>query len=576
MTVAENKLRVSWDEGWPEFRTESADEALILLSIATDHETKDPQGFSVKQIDRVLKSYDGYSSIANAHIQEYQKLFNRVSISLAGPDRSYLPINERFSQYASGEYDPGLSALFFQYGRYILLSSSGTGGLPSNLYGIWTESLRPPWSADFHHDINLQHYYWPAEVTNLQECAEPLFDYLDRCVPAARIAARNLYGCDGIFIPLTTGAWCRCLKTEPGGTDLRIERGGWDEWTAAAAWLAHHYWLHYEYGGDLDFLHTRAYPFMKDVALFYEDFLVPDPRSGSSHFGRLVTVPSVSPENSFEGGTRPLSIGIGSTSDFEFIYDVLTHCIKASEILNVDEDKRHTWTKILENIPPLQIGKYGQLQEWLEDYEEPEPSHRHVTHLFGIYTGDQITIEETPELAKAACASLERRLEHGGGGGLTPGTGIYARLREGDLAEKYLREKYMRFTSGETPPAGAAQIAEMLLQSHGGQIRILPALPKAWADGYIKGLRARGGFEVDIAWKEGKITETTIHSKTGGVCRILSGMPLKLKGIGTQAPQAIENSVIVYEFATQSGENVKDFSLNFKTEPGMSYVLIPE
>ena len=571
-----NKVRTVWNGGWPEFQINGADEAFILLSMATDHETEHPLAFSVRQIDRLSGHQTGYPSIEKAHVKSYQQLFSRTEFSLAGPDRSSLPTDQRLEQFLAGENDPGLNALFFQYGRYILLSSSGTGGLPSNLFGIWSESLRPPWSSDFHHDINLQHYYWPAEVNNLPECAEPLFDYLDRCIPAARIAAKNLYGCNGIFIPLTTGAWCRCLKTEPGGFDLSKERGGWDEWTGAAAWLAQHYWWHYEFSGNEEFLRDRAYPFMKEVALFYEDFLIPDPRPASPHYGKLITVPSVSPENSFEGGTKPLSIGIGATADFEFIHDVLSHCIQATEILNIDEDKRLKWAGILENLPPLQIGKYGQLQEWLEDYEEPEPGHRHATHLFAIFTGDQITIEDTPRLAEAAGVSLERRLAHGGGGGLTPGCGIWARLREGDLAEKHLREKRMNFSSGETSPAGSAEIAEMLMQSHGGQIRILPALPAKWPSGQISGLRARGGFEIDIAWKDGLLTEAIISSGKEGPCKVLSGVPLKLKNTDTSSEIIVENSVVLYDHTKKSGERVKDFLFEFTAMAGESYVLVPE
>jgi alpha-L-fucosidase 2 len=574
--AAGDEVRTAWNEGWPEFRIEGADEAFLVLSIATDHETQDPHAYTLRQIDRMSKNYPGFRPIAEAHVKGYQQLISRTALSLAGPDRSHLPTDQRLKQFKAGEHDPGLNALYYQYGRYILLSSSGTGGLPSNLFGIWSESLRPPWSSDFHHDINIQHYYWPAEVNHLPECAQALCGYLDRCIPAARKAARNLYGCNGIFIPLTTGAWCRCLKTEPGGTDLRKERGGWDEWTGAAAWLAQHYWWHYEFSGDVEFLRERAYPFIKEVALFYEDFLIPDPRQGSPHYGKLVTVPSVSPENSFEGGTKPLSIGIGATSDFIFIQDLLTHCIEATEILNIDADRRLIWTEILENLPPLQIGKYGQLQEWLEDYEEGEPGHRHVTHLMGIFPGDQITMEKTPRLAEAAGVSLERRLEHGGGGGLTPGCGIWARLREGDLAEKHLRERRINFSSGETPPAGSAEIAEMLMQSHQGRIRLLPALPEMWPGGKVRGLRARGGFEVDMAWKDGKLTEATIASKAGGLCRILSGQPLMLKDPHPGTATSNGNAVILYDYRTKSGEQVKDYSFEFMTRVGESYVLVPE
>jgi alpha-L-fucosidase 2 len=282
----------------------------------------------------------------------------------------------------------------------------------------------------------------------------------------------------------------------------------------------------------------------------------------------------VSPENSFEGGTRPLSIGIGATSDFIFIRDVLSHCIEASEILDIDKEKRLEWTGILESIPELQIGKHGQLQEWLVDYEEPEPGHRHVTHLMGLFMGDQITVEETPRLARAAGVSLERRLEHGGGGGLTPGCGIWARLREGDLAEKHLRERRINFSSGETPPAGSAEIAEMLMQSHQGRIRLLPALPEVWPEGRISGLRARGGFEVAVEWKDGKLRSAVITSHSGGPCRILSAEPLMPEDPASVT--GIEKSVVEYDFAKKSGEKLVDRSLEFMTLAGESYVLVPE
>ena len=271
----------------------------------------------------------------------------------------------------------------------------------------------------------------------------------------------------------------------------------------------------------------------------------------------------------------PVSLCIGATGDFEFIYDVLTHCIKASNILNVDAEKRTKWAEILDQIPPLQVGRHGQLQEWLEDYTEGEPSHRHATHLFAIFTGDQITVEDTPDLAKAAQVSLERRVAYGGGGTLTPGCGIWARLREGDLAEKYLRERNVRFSTGEGPPAGSAEIAEMLLQSHRDVIRLLPALPESWPDGRIKGLRARGAFDVDITWKEGNLAEATIHSKKGGLCSLRTAVPVKLKSPAPSGKIIVKDTSVIYDFTLKSGKRIEDYVFDFETKVGESYVIIP-
>ncbi len=507
-SVKRGEGRVVWDtfSGWPEFSITGADEAVILLSMTTDNEAKDTKALCAEQLVRITDT--DFVRMVHSHVSEHQRLFGKAVLSLAGPDMSRIPTDIRQGRNRYGTHDPGLAALNFHYGRYILMSCSRRGGLPANLNGIRERSLRSTWNCDFHHDINFQFYYWPAEVANLAECAEAAFDYLDRLVPAAQTAARNLYGCRGIFIPLTTGPWAECIKVEPG----------WDEWTGAAAWLAQHYWWHYEFNGDKKFLLTRAYPFMKQVALFYEDYLIPDPRPDSPFYGKLVTVPSQSPENHFVGGIKPVSLCVGATSDFVFIYDVLTHCIQASEILGVDADKQKTWRSILDNIPPLRIGKHGQLQEWLEDYEEGDPGHRHVTHLMGFFPGDMITLEKTPKLAEAVRTTLERRIKFGGGGILTPAAGIYARLHEGDLAERALVNVMDLMGSIEGPPSLAAMIAEMLIQSHTGHIKLLPALPSNWPTGSVKGLCTRGGFVLDISWENADLKEIKIHSRNGGPC----------------------------------------------------------
>ena len=343
---------------------------------------------------------------------------------------------------------------------------------------------------------------------------------MERFVPHGREMARNLYDCEGIFLPIQTDPWGRATP----------ESLGWDVWTGAAAWLAQHMWWRYEYSLDKDFLARRAYPFFREVAAFYRTYLVEDPQ------GRLVTVPSQSPENRFKGGTSPVSLCIGATMDFELIRDVLGHAVSASEILGVDEEDRETWRGILDQIPPLLVGRHGQLQEWLEDYEEEEPAHRHISHLVGLYPGDHLTLEDEPEMTEAARTSLERRLSHGGGHtGWSRAWTVccWARLRGGDEAYEHLRHLITDFATDSLldlhPPeifqidgnlGGAAGVAEMLLQSHRGLLRFLPALPKEWASGKVEGLRARGGFVVDIVWRNGRVQGVTLQSTLGGPCTV--------------------------------------------------------
>lgn len=529
------------------YSIKNANEVIILLSITTDSETKSPEKLCRTQLDNVISKFN-LAAMTESHIKEHQHLFNRVEISLGENDRSHIPWDQRVSEFRKDKSDTALLAMQFQYGRYGLMCySKHPGIMPSPLHALLTVELNPVFGNDYHWDINVQESYWQAEPANLPECHLPLFDYIDNLIPNARDAAKKLFNCRGVFIPLTTGGWGKCLK----------KSYYWDDWTGAAAWIAQHYWWHYEFTCDEEFLRDRAYPFLKEVALFYEDFLVPDPRKDSPHYGKLVTVPSTSPENSFIGGLQPISLCIGATMDFELIHYVFTRLLEASHTLNMDEDKRNKWQSILDQIPPLQIGKHGQLQEWLEDYEEREPGHRHLSHMFAVYPGDQITLEDTPALAQAARVSVERRIENGAWF-CSHISKLWARLEEGDLAEKEIW-KMVSSAPMAYSMSLCAGIAEMLLQSHRDRIKLLPALPKSWSTGYVKGLCARGAFEVDIKWKNNRLTSALIHSKLGKKCRIQSRIPLTIK----------------YKEENISSQSIGKNIIEFNTESGKAYTILP-
>ena len=533
----ESRLKVYEHDGYlrqdgDKLRITKASEVTLILTGATSYKSyNDISADPADRCEQILSSVRGsFKALLHRHIQDHQNLFHRVSLDLGTTEQAQKPTDERILNFQKGK-DPQLAALFFQYGRYLLIACSRPGSQPANLQGLWNHQMNPAWESKYTTNINAEMNYWPAEVCNLSECHEPLFSLIEDCAWTGQKVAKLHYNCRGWVVHHNTDLW-------RGAAPINASNHG--IWVTGGAWMCQHLWWHYEYTLDTEFLRTRAYPVMKRAALFFMDFLIEDPRNDK---GWLISGPSNSPEI---GG-----LVMGPTMDHQIIRNLFSNCIETSEILAVDPGFRDKLMELRSRIAPNQIGQYGQLQEWLEDKDDPNNKHRHVSHLWGMYPGNEITREETPEFFEAARKSLEFRGDGGTGWSMGWKINFWARLKEGDRAYTLLNNLLRLTGSSKTeytgggvypnlfdahPPfqidgnfGATSGICEMLIQSHRRNengayfLELLPALSSAWPDGHIKGLCARGGFEMDIYWKDGRLAKVEILSKAGRPCSIRYG-----------------------------------------------------
>ena len=569
----------------------NANSVTLYISIGTNYiNYKDISGNEVEKaagfLNNALKRT--YEAIKTAHIKTYKKYFDRVSLDLGSTDAIKKPTNIRIAEFAKGN-DPALTSLYFQFGRYLLISSSMPGSHPANLQGKWNDKLSPPWDSKYTVNINTEMNYWPAEVTALPEMHQPLFEMLKDLSVTGKQSASQMYRARGWNLHHNTDAW---RITGP------VDGGFYGMWPMGGAWLSQHLWQHYLYTGDKTFL-KEYYPVLKGAALFYVDVLQEEPRHKW-----LVVAPSMSPENTYQSG---VGVSAGTTMDNQLVFDVFSNLIRSSAILGTDKAFADTVQNMIKRLPPMQVGRFGQLQEWLQDWDKENDKHRHVSHLYGLFPAAQISPYRTPELFEAARNTLVSRGDKSTGWSMGWKVNLWARLQDGNRAYKLIADQLNPApveTSGQNggtypnlfdahPPfqidgnfGCTSGIAEMLLQSHDGDLHILPAIPDQWRQGIVKGLIARGGFVVDMSWKDGQISYLKIRSSLGGNCRLRvhnllaakGSAPLKTaKGKNPNTYYAVEEVQLarIAETAKLKGISIAEGNLyDLQTEPGKTYEFV--